>query len=88
MTARTILIAMLSQSAEEAEQSCNEHAEIVKALEERNFLLAEKLMQVHIGCSQSRLNPESASSDPLSELRNALSPLPPQFDRAGSKPQA
>ena len=85
MTARTILIAMLSQSAEEAEQSCNEHSEIVKALEERNFVLAEQLMQVHIGCSQSRLNPESSASDPLSELRTALSPIPPQFDRADSK---
>ena len=85
MTARTILIAMLSQSAEEAEQSCNEHADIVKALEERNFLLAEKLMQVHIGCSQSRLNPESATNDPLSELRNALSPIPSEFDRAENK---
>ena len=79
MTARTILIAMLSQSAEEAEQSCNEHFEIVQALEERNFILAEKLMQEHIGCSQSRLNPESAKNNPLSELRNALSPMPPQI---------
>jgi DNA-binding GntR family transcriptional regulator len=76
---------MLSQSAQEAEQSCNEHSEIVKALEHRDFALAEKLMQVHIGCSQSRLNPESSASDPLSELRTALSPIPPQFDRADSK---
>ena len=75
MTARTILIAMLNQSAEEAEQSCHEHALIVEALEKRDFVLAEKLMHEHIGESQSRLNPESSAYDPLSELRSALSPM-------------
>ncbi len=75
MTARTILIAMLSQSSVEAEQSCQEHFLIVQALENQDFILAEKLMQAHIGDSQSRLNPGSAAYDPLSELRNALSPM-------------
>ena len=85
MTARTILIAMLSQSAEEAEQSCHEHFLIVQALENCDFILAERLMQEHIGYSQSRLNPESAAYDPLSELRNALSPMQPQFNQAENK---
>ena len=86
MTARTILIAMLNQSAEEAAQSYQEHFLIVAALEKRDFILAEKLMHEHIGESQNRLNPESAAYDPLSELRNALSPMQTQFNQAENKP--
>ena len=74
-TARTTLIAMLYQSSHDAAQSCNEHVEIVQALEKGDLVLAEKLMQTHIGSVQSTLKLQPSSGDPLAELRNALSPM-------------
>jgi DNA-binding GntR family transcriptional regulator len=74
-TARTTLIAMLYQSSHDAAQSCNEHFEIVQALEKGDLVRAEKLMQAHIGSVQSTLKLQPASGDPLAELRNALSPV-------------
>ena len=74
-TARTTLIAMLYQSSHDAAQSCNEHVEIVQALEKGDLVHAEKLMQAHIGSVQSTLKLQPASGDPLAELRNALSPM-------------
>ena len=74
-TARTTLIAMLYQSSHDAAQSCNEHVEIVRALEQGDLVQAEKLMQAHIGNVQSTLKLQPASGDPLAELRNALAPL-------------
>ena len=74
-TARTTLIAMLYQSSHDAAQSCNEHVEIVQALEKGDLVHAEKLMQTHIGSVQSTLKLQPVSGDPLAELRNALSPM-------------
>ena len=74
-TARTTLIAMLYQSSHDAAQSCNEHVEIVQALEKGDLVHAEKLMQSHIGSVQSALKLQPAAGDPLAELRNALSPM-------------
>ncbi len=74
-TARTTLIAMLYQSSHDAAQSCNEHVEIVQALEKGDLVLAETLMQAHIGSVQSTLKLQPASGDPLAELRSALSPM-------------
>ena len=74
-TARTTLIAMLYQSSHDAAQSCNEHVEIVQALEQGDLVLAEKLMQTHIGSVQSTLKLQPATGDPLAELRSALSPM-------------
>ena len=74
-TARTTLIAMLYQSSHDAVQSCNEHVEIVQALEKGDLVLAEQLMQMHIGNVQSTLKLQPATGDPLAELRSALSPM-------------
>ena len=74
-TARTTLIAMLYQSSHDAAQSCNEHVEIVQALEKGDLVQAEKLMYAHIGSVQSTLKLQPASGDPLAELRNALTPM-------------
>jgi len=74
-TARTTLIAMLYQSSHDAAQSCDEHVEIVKALEKGDLILAEKLMQTHIGNVQATLKLQTSSGDPLAELRSALSPV-------------
>ena len=73
-TARTTLIAMLYQSTHDAHQSCAEHVAIVAALKAGNYAEAERLMDQHIGQVQSALNVQ-ADTDPLAELRAALSPL-------------
>lgn len=77
LTARTTLIAMLYQSSHDAAESCEDHVRIVQALEKGDLVLAEHLMQMHIGTVQSALSRESATGDPLAQLRTALSPLPP-----------
>lgn len=86
-TARTTLIAMLYQSSHDAAQSCDEHVEIVRALEKHDLVLAEKLMQSHIGSVQATLKLQASSGDPLAELRSALSPLPNNPNKP-SKPDA
>ncbi|MDT7523567.1 GntR family transcriptional regulator [Rhodoferax sp. TBRC 17198] len=74
-TARTTLIAMLYQSSHDAAHSCAEHGRIVEALEKSDWVLAEQLMQQHIGHVQDALRLQPAAEDPLAELRNALSPV-------------
>lgn len=74
-TARTTLIAMLYQSTHDAVKSCQEHIDIVKALEAGDKTRAELLMSEHIGQVQSALRLQTAPNDPLAELRQALSPL-------------
>lgn len=74
-TARTTLIAMLYQSTHDAEKSCQEHIEIVQALEAGDSARAEQLMNQHIGEVQSALSLHASPSDPLAELRQALAPL-------------
>lgn len=74
-TARTTLIAMLYQSTHDAVKSCQDHIEIVKALEAGDTALAERLMSEHIGQVQSGLRLQASPSDPLAELREALTPM-------------
>ncbi|MEO6016165.1 MAG: GntR family transcriptional regulator [Polaromonas sp.] len=83
-TARTTLIAMLYQSSHDAAQSCEEHVQIVQALEKGDLAHAEKLMQAHIGNVQAALRLPAGGGDPLSQLRSALSPLSPSSP-AGAK---
>jgi DNA-binding GntR family transcriptional regulator len=83
-TARTTLIAMLYQSTHDAVQSCSEHTQIVQALEQGNWALAEQLMHTHIGQVQAALKLQTNSSDPLAELRQALSPLPETVPATGA----
>jgi DNA-binding GntR family transcriptional regulator len=73
-TARTTLIAMLYQSSHDAAKSCEDHVDIVAALEQGNLDLAESLMSKHIGQVQDALRLQSPA-DPLAQLRNALSPV-------------
>ncbi|MBX3653684.1 MAG: GntR family transcriptional regulator [Ramlibacter sp.] len=73
-TARTTLIAMLYQSSHDAAQSCEEHVQIVAALEKNDLALAEKLMSRHIGTVQAALRLQS-TADPLAHLREALAPV-------------
>jgi len=73
-TARTTLIAMLYQSTHDAVQSCEDHVQIVAALERGDHAAAEALMAEHIGTVQSALRVQ-APSDPLAQLRDALAPL-------------
>jgi len=74
-TARTTLIAMLYQSTHDAVQSCEDHVQIVAALERGDHAAAESLMAAHIGTVQSALRVQ-APTDPLAQLRDALAPLP------------
>lgn len=76
-TARTTLIAMLYQSSHDAAESCDEHVRIVQALEKGDLVLAEQLMHSHIGTVQAALRLQTATGDPLAQLRCALSPLSP-----------
>lgn len=85
-TARTTLIAMLYQSNHDAEQSCQDHVEIVEALARGDTALAEQLMSKHIGEVQQALSIKSAQNDPLAELREALSPVMSAGKSASSKP--
>ena len=73
-TARTTLIAMLYQSSHDAAQSCDEHVQIVDALEQGELARAEALMSAHIGSVQAALRLHS-STDPLAQLRQALAPV-------------
>jgi DNA-binding GntR family transcriptional regulator len=90
-TARTTLIAMRYQSSHDAAESCDDHGRIVQALEKGDLVLAEKLMQEHIGTVQAALSLQAAQGDPLAQLRNALSPLPssapatPDLEKGGRK---
>ena len=73
-TARTTLIAMLYQSSHDAVQSCDDHVQIVAALERGELAQAEALMAAHIGTVKAALRVPSAA-DPLAELRQALTPV-------------
>jgi DNA-binding GntR family transcriptional regulator len=74
-TARTTLIAMLYQSTHDAHQSCEEHVQIVAALEKGELAQAEKLMAKHLGNVQAALKVEASGDDPLARLRTALAPV-------------
>lgn len=74
-TARTTLIAMLYQSSHDATQSCEEHVQIVAALERGDTAQAEKLMARHLGNVQAALKLQSTGDDPLARLREALAPV-------------
>ncbi|MES2841052.1 MAG: GntR family transcriptional regulator [Pseudomonadota bacterium] len=73
-TARTTLIAMLYQSNHDAVQSCQDHVDIVAALERGDTDTAERLMEAHIGQVQAALR-LGTLNDPLADLREALAPV-------------
>jgi DNA-binding GntR family transcriptional regulator len=73
-TARTTLIAMLYQSSHNAAQSCEDHVQIVSALEKGDIARAETLMAIHIGSVQQAMK-LPVNLDPLAQLRDALAPV-------------
>ncbi|MGV0961214.1 MAG: GntR family transcriptional regulator [Limnohabitans sp.] len=73
LTARTTLVASLYQSSHDATQSCDEHEEIVQAMESGNMLLARKRMLEHIDQVGNALGTQA--SRPASRLDTALQPL-------------
>ena len=75
LTARTTLIATLYQSTHEARQSCREHAEIVAALEAGDHEAAVRHMRAHLHSVIEHLGADAVQGDPLSALREALSPV-------------
>ena len=85
-TARTTLIAMLYQSTHDAVQSCEDHVQIVAALERGDHAAAEALMAEHIGTVQSALRVQ-APTDPLAQLRDALAPLQNTNTAAAAAPK-
>jgi len=85
-TARTTLIAMLYQSTHDAVQSCEDHVQIVAALERGDPAAAEALMAAHIGTVQSALRVQ-APADPLAQLRDALAPLQNTNTAAAAAPK-
>ncbi len=85
-TARTTIIAMLYQSTHDAEQSCQDHVDIVDAMARGDIAHAEALMVKHIGDVQEALTLDSAKVDPLAELRRALLPAIGDVKGASSPP--
>ena len=73
LTARTTLVASLYQSSHGATESCDEHEEIVQALENGDLSLAKKLMTTHIDHVGNALG--SLANRPKNRLGAALSPL-------------
>jgi DNA-binding GntR family transcriptional regulator len=71
LTARTILIAALYQSAHDATESCDEHERITDCLAAGDIEGAAKQMISHIGNVESGLT-RRVDRDPLLDLRLAL----------------
>lgn len=75
LTARTTLVASLYQSTHDARQSCDEHAQILAALEAGDADRAAALMVQHIGSVENALG-RSGGSLAIDRLRASLAPLP------------
>ena len=80
LTTRTQLISMLYQSSHEASHSCDEHVEIVDALERGDIDGAVRLMREHLQHIASELQ-LAAPTDPLDAMRNTLAPVPAAVSR-------
>ncbi len=76
LTARTTLVASLYQSSHDATQSCNEHEEIVEALEMGDMALARARVLLHIDQVGSALGKQV--DRPAGRLNAALQPLRPK----------
>jgi DNA-binding GntR family transcriptional regulator len=71
LTARTVLISALYQSAHDARESCDQHAAIADAVASRDTERAAALMAAHIGDVEAGLT-KRIDHDPLLDLRQAL----------------
>jgi DNA-binding GntR family transcriptional regulator len=73
LTARTILIASLYQSSQDAVVACDEHEQITDRIAERDLEGAARLMMSHIDNVEVGLT-KRIERDPLVDLRSALKP--------------
>jgi len=73
LTARTTLVASLYQSSHDATQSCDEHEDIVQAMENGDMALAREHMLAHIDHVGNALG--SQANRPAGRLDTALKPL-------------
>jgi DNA-binding GntR family transcriptional regulator len=73
LTARTTLVASLYQSTHDAAQSCDEHEDIVQALEDGDLALARDRMLAHIDQVGQALGTQV--NRPAGRLTQALQPL-------------
>jgi DNA-binding GntR family transcriptional regulator len=71
LTARTILIAALSQTAQDATVACDEHEQITNLLADGNHARAAQQMVSHIDNVEAGLT-KQVPNDPLTDLRIAL----------------
>jgi DNA-binding GntR family transcriptional regulator len=71
LTARTVLISALYQSAHDARESCDQHAAITDAIASQDTERATALMAAHIGDVEAGLT-KRIDHDPLLDLRQAL----------------
>ena len=74
LTTRTHLSSMLYQSSHEARHSCDEHAQIVAALEAGETQDAVRLMREHLQHIADELL-IAAPADPLDSMRSTLAPV-------------
>jgi DNA-binding GntR family transcriptional regulator len=82
LTARTILIAALSQTAQDATVACDEHAQITDLLADGQNARAARLLVSHIDHVEAGLT-RQVPNDPLTDLRLALQhPLKAEKDSA------
>lgn len=78
LAARTTLVATLYQSTHDAQESCEDHARIVDAIEQGDFELAATLMLQHIGNVEDALGQSAATAEDARErLRASLAPVAP-----------
>lgn len=71
LTLRTNLIAMLYQTGQEASHSCDEHEEVVRAVNTRDGETAARLMAEHLQSVENGLR-DRRNIDPVHRLREAL----------------
>lgn len=81
LSARTVLAAALYQSASEAQDSNDDHSQIVAALAAGDGERAQQLMQAHIDALEARLDARlSARGSGRDRLRDALAPAQPSAE--------
>jgi DNA-binding GntR family transcriptional regulator len=73
LTARTVLIASLYQSTQDATVACDEHEAITSHIAEGDLAGAARLMTSHIDNVEVGLT-KRIERDPLVDLRSALQP--------------
>jgi DNA-binding GntR family transcriptional regulator len=88
LTMRTNLITMLYQTSQDASASCNEHAQVLRAVKARDGEAAARFMSEHLSSVEHALR-DRRSVDPVDRLRDALLATPVAVEpRALSDPHS